>query len=82
MQNGKKDGTLIRPSKRVEEWETVDDIETAKERVKYWAEFFTEKGFGKRFGFWHEASPTGHKVLLIDRSIPEDDNPKSKGKKK
>lgn len=74
MQNAKKDGTLIRPSKRVEEWETVDDIETAKERVKYWAELFTEKGFGKRFGFWHE----GRKVLLIDRSIPEDKSFKTK----
>jgi hypothetical protein len=74
MQHGKKDGTLIRPTKRVEEWETVDDIETAKERVKYWAEFFTKKGFGKRFGFWRE----GCKVLLIDRSIPEDKSFKTK----
>ncbi|MFD4646340.1 hypothetical protein ACFRJ3_34945 [Streptomyces sp. NPDC056696] len=78
MQNGKKDGTLIRPSKRVEEWETVDDIETANERVRYWAEFFTEKGFGKRFGFRHVASPAGRKILLVDRSIPEDKSSKSK----
>lgn len=72
MSNGNKGGTLVRPAKRVEEWETVDDIETARVRVTYWAEYFTEKGFGRRFGFSYEPSPAGYKVLVLDRSIPED----------
>ncbi|MFJ9900236.1 hypothetical protein ACIQPR_43600 [Streptomyces sp. NPDC091280] len=64
-------GIFVRPSKRVEEWETVDDISTARERVKYWAQYVTEAGFGERFGFRYEAGVRGYKVLALDRSIPE-----------
>ncbi|MFJ7329017.1 hypothetical protein ACIQVN_22595 [Streptomyces cyaneofuscatus] len=75
-----KVGTVVRPSKRVEEWETVDDLETARERVRYWAEFFTDQGFGERFGFWREPSRAGYKIMLLDRSIPESSPYKSKRK--
>ncbi|NEC21188.1 hypothetical protein [Streptomyces parvus] len=75
-----KVGTVVRPSKRVEEWETVDDLETAQQRVRYWAEFVTDRGFGERFGFWREPSPSGYKIMLLDRSIPESSPYKSKRK--
>jgi hypothetical protein len=64
-----KSGVFTRPSKRVEEWETVDDEDTAKDRVSYWAEYVTRKGFGKRFGFHYEQGPKGYKILMVDRTI-------------
>jgi hypothetical protein len=70
-----KNPLFVRPAKRVEEWETVDDIHTARERVLFWAAYVTKKGFGKRFGFRYEACSQGFKVLVVDRSIPEGEQP-------
>jgi hypothetical protein len=78
-----KTGIFTRPSKRSEmiakEWTSALAFEVAEE----WASKIRKLGMTERFGMQMESLPRGGwGVYLIDRSIPEDDNPKSKGKQK
>jgi hypothetical protein len=55
----------------------------AFEIAEEWAEKIRKFGVADRFGMRMDELPRGFwGVYLIDRSIPEDDKTKSKGKKK
>ncbi|MER6102413.1 hypothetical protein ABT115_08800 [Streptomyces sp. NPDC001832] len=74
---------FTRPSKRVEMISKEPSSKKAFEVAEEWASKIRKLGMTDRFGMQMDPLPHGFwGVYLIDRSIPEDDDPKSKGKKK
>ena len=74
---------FVRPSKRVEMIAREPSHAKAWEVVEEWAEKIVELGISDRFGVKTSPLERGFwGVYLVDRSIPEDENPKSRGKKK
>lgn len=74
---------FVRASKRVEMIAKEPTEAMAFEIAEEWAEKIRKFGVADRFGMRMDELPRGFwGVYLIDRSIPEDDKTKSKGKKK
>jgi hypothetical protein len=69
------DSCIVRTSKRAkanrsEFVETVQGEAAAWNRVHYWAKYFTDAGFGSRFGFYQEHTGYGYYAIYqVDRSI-------------
>ncbi|MFF1450181.1 hypothetical protein ACFVYF_18880 [Streptomyces sp. NPDC058274] len=74
---------FVRPSKREEMISRQPSHAQAWEVVEEWAEKIVELGITDRFGVKASPLPRGFwGVYLVDRSIPEDDGRKIKGKQK
>ncbi|WP_398112977.1 hypothetical protein [Streptomyces scabiei] len=77
-----KKALFVRPSKRVEMISRQPSHAKAWEVVEEWAETIRNLGIADRFGVKAEPLPRGFwGVYLVDRSLPEDNSVKNKGKK-
>lgn len=86
MNNCRKRGLYVRPSRRVEVVETVDAAskeegeKLAWERVQDLAKMVERLGQSERFGYWYEYQGFGvWRITLTDRSISEDSNERRSG---